>query len=158
MLPRSCESLQNGTRRSERPQTHVRFHSASGRAGLFSRLSRLTWCCSRQSTSLASRGRLLAAEHEVVGQTRNLLMARKTRLVRDDTPVFFQRLQVALGVRDVGRSVAFYRRHLAFEVLSTMGDDCALLGRDNVTVALVLASTPAVASFAGCYLYVSDVE
>jgi len=61
-------------------------------------------------------------------------------------------------VRDVERSVAFYRRHLAFEVLSTMGDDFALLGRDNVTVALVLASTPAVASFAGCYLYVSDVE
>jgi len=39
-----------------------------------------------------------------------------------------------------------------------MGDDFALLGRDDVTVALVLASTPAVASFAGCYLYVSDVE
>jgi catechol 2,3-dioxygenase-like lactoylglutathione lyase family enzyme len=75
-----------------------------------------------------------------------------------DTPVFFQRLQVALGVRQVDRSVAFYRRHLGFEVLSRMGDDFALLGRDSVTVALVLASTPAVASFAGCYLYVSDVE
>ena len=70
----------------------------------------------------------------------------------------FQRLQVALGVRDVERSVAFYRRHLGFEVLSTMGDEFALLGRDKVTVALVLASTPAVAAFAGCYLYVSDVE
>ena len=72
--------------------------------------------------------------------------------------IFFQRLQVALGVRDVGRSMAFYRRHLGFEALSTIGDDFALLGRDNVTVALVLASTPAVAAFAGCYLYVSDVE
>jgi catechol 2,3-dioxygenase-like lactoylglutathione lyase family enzyme len=75
-----------------------------------------------------------------------------------DKPVVFQRLQVALGVRDVERSVAFYQRHLGFEVLSTMGDDFALLGRDGVTMALVLASTPAVASFAGCYLYVSDVE
>jgi catechol 2,3-dioxygenase-like lactoylglutathione lyase family enzyme len=75
-----------------------------------------------------------------------------------ERPVFFQRLQVALGVRHVERSAAFYKRHLGFEVLSTMGDDFALLGRDNVTVALVLASMPAVASFAGCYLYVSDVE
>jgi catechol 2,3-dioxygenase-like lactoylglutathione lyase family enzyme len=75
-----------------------------------------------------------------------------------DRPVVFQRAQVALGVRDVDRSVAFYRRHLGFEVLSTMGHDFALLGRDNVTMALVLTTTPAVASFAGCYLYVSDVE
>jgi catechol 2,3-dioxygenase-like lactoylglutathione lyase family enzyme len=75
-----------------------------------------------------------------------------------DRPVFFQRLQAALGVRDVDRSVAFYRHHLGFEVRSTMGDHFALLGRDNVTVALVLASTPAVANFAACYLYVSDVE
>jgi catechol 2,3-dioxygenase-like lactoylglutathione lyase family enzyme len=75
-----------------------------------------------------------------------------------DRPVLFQRLQVALGVRNVDRSVAFYRRHLGLEVLSKMGDDFALLGRDGVTLALVLASTPAVASFAGCYLYVSDVD
>jgi catechol 2,3-dioxygenase-like lactoylglutathione lyase family enzyme len=75
-----------------------------------------------------------------------------------DKAIHFQRLQVALGVRDVGRSVAFYSRNLGFEILSTMGDDFALLGRDNVTVALVLASTPAVAAFAGCYIYVSDVE
>jgi catechol 2,3-dioxygenase-like lactoylglutathione lyase family enzyme len=75
-----------------------------------------------------------------------------------DRPVFFQRLQVALGVRHVDRSVAFYGRHLGFDVVSTMGDDFALLGRDGVTVALVLASTPAVASFASCYLYVSDVD
>jgi catechol 2,3-dioxygenase-like lactoylglutathione lyase family enzyme len=72
-------------------------------------------------------------------------------------PIVFQRLQVALGVRHVERSVAFYKR-LGFEVLSTMGDEFALLGRDGVTLALVLASTPAVAGFAGCYLYVSDVE
>jgi catechol 2,3-dioxygenase-like lactoylglutathione lyase family enzyme len=72
--------------------------------------------------------------------------------------IVFQRLQVALGVRDVARSIAFYRRHLGFEVLSTMGDDFALLGRDSVTVALVLTPTPAVAAFAGCYVYVSEVE
>lgn len=75
-----------------------------------------------------------------------------------DNSVVFQRLQVALGVRDIGRSVAFYRRHLGFEVLSAMGDDFALLGRNQVTLALVLAETPAVAGFASCYLYVSDVE
>jgi len=75
-----------------------------------------------------------------------------------EKPVLFQRLQVALGVRDIARSVAFYRRHLGFEVLSTMGDDFALLGRNDVTMALVLAAAPAVANFAGCYLYVSDVE
>ncbi|MEP6654381.1 MAG: VOC family protein [Myxococcales bacterium] len=75
-----------------------------------------------------------------------------------DKTLVFQRLQAALGVRDVARSVAFYERHLGFEVLSTMGDDFALLGRDYVTLALVLAPMPAVAAFAGCYLYVSDVE
>lgn len=75
-----------------------------------------------------------------------------------DEPVVFQRLQVALGVRDVRQSVAFYGRHLGFDVLSTMGDDFALLGRDGVTLALVLASTPAVAAFASCYVYVSDVD
>jgi len=75
-----------------------------------------------------------------------------------DATVSFQRLQVALGVRDVGRSVAFYERHLGFRLISAMGDDFALLGRDAVTVALVLTTTPAVAAFAGCYVYVSDVE
>jgi catechol 2,3-dioxygenase-like lactoylglutathione lyase family enzyme len=75
-----------------------------------------------------------------------------------EPPLVFQRLQVALGVRQVQRSAAFYKRHLGFEVLSTMGDDFALLGRDGVTLALVLAAAPAVASFAGCYLYVSDVD
>lgn len=75
-----------------------------------------------------------------------------------DKAVFFERLQVALGVRDVERSVAFYGRHLGFEVLSTIGEEFALLGRDSVTVALVLASAPAVAGFACCYIYVSDVE
>jgi catechol 2,3-dioxygenase-like lactoylglutathione lyase family enzyme len=75
-----------------------------------------------------------------------------------DNAVVFQRLQIALGVRDVGRSATFYRRHLGFQVLSTTGDAFALLGRDGVTVALVLAASPAVATFATCYLYVSDVE
>ena len=75
-----------------------------------------------------------------------------------DRPVVFQRLQIALGVRDVARSVAFYGQHLGFEVLSTIGDDFALLGRDDVTIALVLAATPAVAGFATCYVYVSDVD
>ena len=75
-----------------------------------------------------------------------------------DKAVFFHRVQVALGVRDVGRSVAFYGRHLGFKALSTMGDEFALLGRDDVTLALVLAPTPAVAAFASCYVYVSDVD
>jgi catechol 2,3-dioxygenase-like lactoylglutathione lyase family enzyme len=64
-----------------------------------------------------------------------------------EKPVHFQRLQVALGVRDVSRSVAFYTRHLGFEVLSTMGDDDveALHGaceRDNVTIASALTTHP----------------
>ena len=75
-----------------------------------------------------------------------------------DEPVSFQRLQVALGVRDVGRSVAFYGRHFGFELISAMGDDFALLGRDGVTLALVSTSRPAVADFVSCYVYVSDVE
>jgi len=59
-----------------------------------------------------------------------------------DKAVFFQRVQVARGVREVARSVAFYERHLGFETLSKMGDDFALLGRDDITMALVLAPIP----------------
>ncbi|HVW30369.1 MAG TPA: VOC family protein [Polyangiaceae bacterium] len=72
----------------------------------------------------------------------------------------FQRLQAALGVRDVAASIAFYAETLGFHVRAEMGDpvDFALLGRDAVTLSLVRAARPAVADFACCYLYVSDVE
>jgi catechol 2,3-dioxygenase-like lactoylglutathione lyase family enzyme len=71
----------------------------------------------------------------------------------------FQRLQAALGVRDVLASAAFYAR-LGFQVLASMGEPVsfALLGRDAVTVSLVLAERPAVADFACMYVYVDDVD
>jgi catechol 2,3-dioxygenase-like lactoylglutathione lyase family enzyme len=71
----------------------------------------------------------------------------------------FTRLQAALGVRDVPKSIAFYAETLGFSVRAEMGDpvDFALLARDAVTLALVKASAPAVADFACCYLYVNDV-
>jgi catechol 2,3-dioxygenase-like lactoylglutathione lyase family enzyme len=72
----------------------------------------------------------------------------------------FQRLQVALGVRDVAASIAFYADALGFDVRAEIGNppEFALLGRDSVTVSLVKAERPAVADFACCYLYVDDVE
>jgi catechol 2,3-dioxygenase-like lactoylglutathione lyase family enzyme len=72
----------------------------------------------------------------------------------------FQRLQAALGVRDVPASIAFYAETLGFDVRAEMGDpvDFALLGRDAVTLSLVRATTPAVATFACCYIYVNDVD
>lgn len=72
----------------------------------------------------------------------------------------FQRLQAALGVRDVAASIAFYADALGFDVRAEMGDppEFALLGRDAVTLSLVKAAKPAVAEFACCYLYVDDVE
>jgi catechol 2,3-dioxygenase-like lactoylglutathione lyase family enzyme len=72
----------------------------------------------------------------------------------------FQRLQAAIGVRDVAASVAFYADVLGFDVRAEMGDppEFALLGRDSVTLSLVKAAHPAVADFVCCYLYVDDVE
>jgi catechol 2,3-dioxygenase-like lactoylglutathione lyase family enzyme len=72
----------------------------------------------------------------------------------------FQRLQAALGVRDVPASIAFYADTLGFGVRAEMGDpvDFALLAKDAVTLALVKAEKPAVADFACCYIYVNDVE
>jgi catechol 2,3-dioxygenase-like lactoylglutathione lyase family enzyme len=72
----------------------------------------------------------------------------------------FQRLQVALGVRDVAASIAFYADALGLDVRAEIGNppEFALLGRDSVTVSLVKAECPAVADFACCYLYVDDVE
>ena len=72
----------------------------------------------------------------------------------------FQRLQAAIGVRDVPASIAFYADALGFDVRAEMGEpaEFALLGRDAVTLSLVKAVQPAIADFACCYLYVSDVE
>ena len=72
----------------------------------------------------------------------------------------FQRLQAALGVRDVPASIAFYADTLGFRVRAEMGEpvDFALLAKDAVTLALVKAAEPAVAAFACCYIYVNDVE
>jgi len=73
---------------------------------------------------------------------------------------FFQRLQAAIGVRDVPASMAFYAETLGFDVHAEMGEpvDFALLGRDAVTLSLVKAARPAVADFACCYVFVDDVE
>ncbi len=72
----------------------------------------------------------------------------------------FQRLQAAIGVRDVARSIAFYAETLGFRVRAERGDpvDFALLERDAVALSLVKAKAPAVADFACCYVYVSDVD
>ncbi|HEX4339270.1 MAG TPA: VOC family protein [Polyangiaceae bacterium] len=72
----------------------------------------------------------------------------------------FQRLQAALGVRDVPASIAFYVQTLGFDVRAEMGEpvEFALLARDAVTLSLVKAKTPAVAEFACCYVYVNDVD
>ena len=71
----------------------------------------------------------------------------------------FQRLQVAIGVRDLSASLAFYAA-LGFEIRTQMGDPpaLALLGRDAVSLALVQTPTPAVAEFACSYIYVDDVD
>ena len=72
----------------------------------------------------------------------------------------FQRLQAALGVRDVPASIAFYADTLGFRVRAEMGEpvDFALLAKDAVTLSLVKSEKPAVADFACCYIYVNDVE
>jgi predicted enzyme related to lactoylglutathione lyase len=72
----------------------------------------------------------------------------------------FQRLQAAIGVRDVPASIAFYAETLGFSVRAEMGDpvNFALLARDAVTLSLVQSATPSVAEFACCYIYVNDVD
>src|SRR5882724_4461075 len=72
----------------------------------------------------------------------------------------FQRLQAAIGVRDVSASIAFYAETLGFSVRAEMGEpvDFALLARDAVTLSLVKSVKPAVSEFACCYIYVNDVD
>jgi uncharacterized protein len=72
----------------------------------------------------------------------------------------FLRSRTTLGVRDVAASVDFYERSIGFGVFVTMGDppDFALIGTDNASLGLVQTDDPAVASFAGCYFDVEQVE
>lgn len=65
-----------------------------------------------------------------------------------------------LGVRDMGRSLAFYEEVLGFQVQTSMGDppSFAVLVRDRVSLGLVQTAHPAVATFACCYWNVEGIE
>lgn len=72
----------------------------------------------------------------------------------------FLKSRCTLGVRDVSRSMAFYRDALGFEARTTMGDPptFALLARDDVGLGLFHVDAPAPVDFACCYIDVEGVE
>ena len=72
----------------------------------------------------------------------------------------FLKSRSTLGVKSVPEALAFYTETLGFTVHTTMGEPAtfALIGRDEVGLALVKQAEPAVAEFACVYFNVDDVE
>jgi predicted enzyme related to lactoylglutathione lyase len=72
----------------------------------------------------------------------------------------FNKSRVTLGVKDVAKSLRFYREALGFEVLHTMGEPAsfAILQAGSTGMALVKSERPAVAEFACVYFELDGVE
>jgi predicted enzyme related to lactoylglutathione lyase len=69
-------------------------------------------------------------------------------------------IRANLEVRDVPASMEFYRRTLALEPITTMGEPptFAMLAGGRALLVVCHAPQPAVAGIAACYVDVNDVE
>jgi catechol 2,3-dioxygenase-like lactoylglutathione lyase family enzyme len=69
-------------------------------------------------------------------------------------------IRAAIEVRDVAASIAFYRRALGLEPVTTMGEPptFAILAGGGGSLAMAEAEHPAVAAIAAVYVEVADVE
>jgi predicted enzyme related to lactoylglutathione lyase len=69
-------------------------------------------------------------------------------------------VRASLEVRDVVRSIDFYRRALGLEPVVTMGDPpvFAILDSDGAGFGIAQEPQPAVAKIAACYVDVVDVD
>lgn len=78
---------------------------------------------------------------------------------KDPRAIPFQRAMPVLDVRDMARSVPFYRDRLGFAV-HTLGEppDFAICQRGLVTIALAKVPEPAVSLNWAAYIYVSDAD
>jgi predicted enzyme related to lactoylglutathione lyase len=77
-----------------------------------------------------------------------------------DGPPDLISIRANIEVRDVAASIAFYRRVLGLEPVTTMGDPptFAILASGDASMALAEAVMPAVAAIVACYIEVGDVE